>query len=158
MFRELSEKNGSTETRVEEVFKRILSVLWIRDLLIRMRIHGSLPLTYWSRSCFFVSSWKDTNKKLIFLLLTYWRFIYVSFQKFKKKSQNKVEIKVFLLFCLLMRETGSVQNNNGGPDPGGPHYTEPDLRHRILLLFYISVYGNTCSLKDSSNEVSICSK
>ncbi len=42
-------------------------VLWIGDILVRIRIRKPVPLTYGSGSesgpCFFVSGWKDANKK-----------------------------------------------------------------------------------------------
>jgi len=44
-------------------FELTPAVLWIRDILVRIQIRGSIPLVYWSVSgdCFF--RWQDANKK-----------------------------------------------------------------------------------------------
>ncbi len=71
---------------------RGVCVLWIRDILVRIRIRGSVPLTD-PDPAFFFTGWQDANKKQVF---------------FKRWFCYIVEIKIFLAFCLLME------------DPGGP--------------------------------------
>ncbi len=45
----------------------------------------------------FVIDLQDANKKLLFLLITFWRYIYIIFKdKKSKRSHNTVGIKVFL--------------------------------------------------------------
>ncbi len=76
----------------------LLAVLWIRDILVRIRIRGSVPLTY------FVCGWKDANKKKfvhVFFLITFLRYIYIGFHWQFKRSYKKVEMKVSLLFLLV---------------------------------------------------------
>jgi len=42
----------------------MLSVLWIHEILVRIRIRGSLPLTNGiGSSCYFVSDLEDVNNK-----------------------------------------------------------------------------------------------
>jgi hypothetical protein len=67
--------NNSWKACCQHVFahlskKSLEAVLWIRDILIRIRIRGSVPLTYGSRfgsgSCFFRQWLTRCNKKSYF--------------------------------------------------------------------------------------------
>ena len=91
-----------------------LAVLWIRDMLVRIRIRWSMSLTYGSGSCFFRQWLTRCQQKIIFfakffcLLLFECTFTSVFIDKKSKNSQKIVEIKVFLLFCLVMEGSGST--------------------------------------------------
>jgi hypothetical protein len=64
-------------------FQQQQPVLQIHDILVRIRIRGSMPLTYRSGSCYF-RHWP-------------WRYIYIIFKdKRSKKSHKAVRIKVVL--------------------------------------------------------------
>ncbi len=74
-------------------------LLWIRDIIVRTRIRGSVPLTYWfgsgygSRSCFFSSvadkvPTKNTFFHIFLLLLFEGTFSSVFKDKVKKKDQD----------------------------------------------------------------------
>ncbi len=120
------------------VVLRIHDILgWIR---IRIWIRGSMPLTNGtgSGSCYF-RHWpsQDANKKLIFLqvflLITFWRYMYIIFKdKKSKRSHKAVGTKVFLTFFAWWwkdpdhdPEPDPVLDPNlwlmyPDPDPGGP--------------------------------------
>ncbi len=76
----------------------------IRDILIRIRIPGSVPLGYWSESCCFFP-WLSNDKKyhICLLLSVGSRHIYINLQiqrkQVIKKSQNSWN-PFFLIFCL----------------------------------------------------------
>jgi hypothetical protein len=95
-------------------FLNFKAVLRIHDILgwirIRIWIRGSMPLTNGSGSgcgsgsCYF-RHWpsQDANKKLIFkkvfLLITFWRYMYIIFKdKKSKRSRKAVGSKVFITF------------------------------------------------------------
>ncbi len=67
---------------------------------IRMRIRGFMPLTNGSGSgsCYFLHWPSRCQQKTIFFLLnTFWRYIYIIYQRYKVKKSHKIEgIKVFL--------------------------------------------------------------
>ncbi len=105
---------------------RIHDILgWIR---IRIWIRGSMPRTNGSGcgsgSCYF-RHWpsQDPNKKLIFkkvfLLITFWRYMYIIFKdKKSKRSHKAVGINVFLTFFCLVIEgsrsgSGSIPLTDG---------------------------------------------
>ncbi len=79
------------------------SVFRIHDIFVGIRIRGSMPLTNGSGSgsCYF-RHWpsrgqQKTNKKKVFLHITFWRYIYIIFKdKKSKRSHKTVGIKVFL--------------------------------------------------------------
>ncbi len=100
------------------------SVFRIHEILGWIRIRGSMPLTSgsgsgsWIRILLFSSltfKMPTKNKFLTqcFLLITFWRYIYIIFQRQKvKKSHKIVGIKVFLtIFAWLKKDPD--------PDPGG---------------------------------------
>ncbi len=85
------------ETLPEAVFR-------IRDILIRTWIRGSVPLTNGQDPASFVSDLQDANQKinfsLIFLLITFSRYISITFQRQKVIKSHKTkeqELKVFLI-------------------------------------------------------------
>ncbi len=66
-----------------------LPVLWIHDILVWIHIRGSMPLTngsgFGSWSCYF-RHWtsrrlQKTNLNKSFLHITFWRYIYIIFQR-----------------------------------------------------------------------------
>jgi len=71
----------------------------------------------------FVTDLQDANKKLIwkkvFLLITFWRYIYIFFKDKKSKSSRNQGFSCY--FCLVIEGSGSIPLTNGsGPDPGRP--------------------------------------
>ncbi len=79
-------------------------VLRIHDILGWIRIRGSMPLTNGSGfGSWYYRRWpsrcqqKTNFFNTIFLLITFWSYIYIIFQRWKvKKSHKIVGIKVFL--------------------------------------------------------------
>ncbi len=59
----------------------------------------------------FVIDPQDANKKLIFvkelLLITFWRYIYIIFQRSQKELQNSRNQGVSYYFCVMMEASGS---------------------------------------------------
>ncbi len=98
-------------------------VFWIHDILvwIRFRIRGSKPLTNGPdpAPAIFVIDLQDANNKLIkkkvFLLITFWRYICIMFQRLKvqKKSQNSRNQGFSYYFCLLIEGSVSIPLANG---------------------------------------------
>jgi hypothetical protein len=70
------------------------SLLWIRDILVRIRIRGSVPLTFGSGSCF-LSSVADKmptkNFFEVFLLITVYLFNVHLHLSSKTKSQKEAK-------------------------------------------------------------------
>ncbi len=96
-------------------------MLQIRDILVRIRIRGSLPLANGSGS----------GSGSFFCLLLF-QATFASFFKDKKSGSHKtVEIKVFLtIFLRIVRSgSGSVPRTNPDPDqdPGGLKHMDPTL-------------------------------
>jgi hypothetical protein len=109
-------------------------VLWIRDILVWIRIHGSIPRSTVPESdpvpdldpAVFVSGWQDANtvriyisKSFCFLLLYLWKVHLKQSLKIKVKRSHKiVEIKGFLLLLV----SGRIRNctNNNGSRSGRP--------------------------------------
>ncbi len=68
--------------------------LWIRDILVRIRIRGSVQLTYGSGSFFFVSGWQHANKNKFlfrFLLLITFEGTFTSF--FKRNGRMQIRFR-----------------------------------------------------------------
>ncbi len=78
-------------------------MLRIHDILVRIRIRGSIPLTNGSRSCYFCHWPSRRQQKLIlknvFLLVTLWRYIYVHFT-------------FYIIFCIMIEGSGSKKPKN----------------------------------------------
>ncbi len=72
----------------------------------------------------FDSDLQDSNKK-VFLLITFWRNIYITCQREKviKKSQNSRNQGYSYYFCLMIDGSGS-RMVLADPDPGGPNTYE----------------------------------
>ncbi len=108
-------------------------VLWISDILVRIR--GSVPLTDGSGSCFFRHRLTRCQKTLSFFqsfwLITFWRYIYISFNK---KLSKEVEIKVFLTFLLVDERIRMAQKHMDPTDP------DPDPQHWFKLFSYHNMY------------------
>jgi hypothetical protein len=94
-------------------------VLQIHDILVWIRIRGSMPLTNESGSCPFCHfDSQDANKKLIFLklLITFWMYIYShDFSKIKsqKEVKKQKESRLFLLLLLDERRIRYLVVTNG---------------------------------------------
>ncbi len=82
---------------------------------------GSAPLTSGSGSgsrSWYFRQWPSRRqlKFIVFLLITFWRYINTVFLKIKsnKKSYKTVVLKVFsYYFCLMIEGSGSVPRTNG---------------------------------------------
>ncbi len=95
------------------------SVLQIRDISVRIRIESGsadpyhIPLTYGfgsgSGSCFFVTDWQEAKIKYFAFY-----FLKVHLHQFSLFIDKKSRfLLLFLVFCLLMEGSGSIQNNDG---------------------------------------------
>ncbi len=104
--------------------------LRIRDILLWIRIRESVPLTSGSGSssgsgswsCYFWLSWWQFKIFLfVFLLITFWSYIYIIFQKLKKseRSPETVGIKVFFLLD-YRRFRNRIHISNNGSGSGRP--------------------------------------
>ncbi len=126
----------------------LLAVFRIYDILVWIRSRGSMPLTngsgFGSGSCYFrhLPSKREQKSKLIkkvFLVITFWRYIYVHhFSKIKskkKKSQNSKNQDFSFYFCLMIEGSGSgtqfAWNRVQLHCPGG-------FRIRLKLLWKVS--------------------
>jgi hypothetical protein len=91
------------------LFFCLVAVLRIRDMLVRIRIRGSVPLTkdpdpaifVSDLSAIFVSDLQDGNKKIIFCLLLF-EVIFTLFSKIKshKEVTKQWDPTFFLLFLI----------------------------------------------------------
>ncbi len=87
---------------------------------------GSVALTNGSESgsgsgsCYFHPLPSRRAKKYFFLLIIFWRYIYIIF--LRKRSLKTAGIKVLSLFCLMIEGSGSepLTKTDPDPDPGGP--------------------------------------
>ncbi len=85
-------------------------MLWIRDVFLQTRIRGSVPLTYGSGSCFGLQ-WPKRCKKIIFLLITFWRYLVpVHLHQFsqikRQKAKDGANLGFSYSFSLLMEGSG----------------------------------------------------
>ncbi len=108
-------------------------VFRIHDILvwIRILIRGSMPLTNGSGSgcgsgSFYFHHWpsrcqQKTNKKKVFLHITFLRNLYIIFKDKKSKRCHKtVEIKVFLtIFAYWWKDPDPDPEQDPDPDPSG---------------------------------------
>ncbi len=109
---------------------RVKPVLWIRDILVRIRIRGSVPL--WPMNpdpdhAIFVFDLQDANKKLFFfstffcLLLFEGTFTSLFLDKKSWRSHKTVWIKVFLTIFAWSKDLDPyLWLTNPDPDPGCP--------------------------------------
>ncbi len=116
-------------------------VQWIIEILFRIRIRGSVPLTYGSGSCFFslVADKVPTKNKFffeVFLLLFFeGTFTSVFIDKKSKRSHRIVEIKVLLFFFQLVDvsypDPYKIVTDPDGPKTYGSY--ESGSQHRLPL-------------------------
>ncbi len=119
-FHYISDKKGAGTAGVlctNECDSIYAPVLLIHDILVGIRIRGSMPLTNGSGSCYFPHWPSRANKKLFFskfsCFFLFFEGIFTSFFKDKKskRSHKTVGIKVLLTFIAWWYKD---------PDPGGP--------------------------------------
>jgi hypothetical protein len=121
------------------MFGRHFPVLWIREILVRIRFRRSVPGTtdIGFGSCSF-RQWllRCQQKVSFFLLINFLRHIYIILhrQKVIKKSQNSRNQVFLTFFCLMTEGSGS----RSGPvqrmtNPNGPKITDLDPQHRDFL-------------------------
>jgi hypothetical protein len=127
-----------------------LPVFRIRDILIRIRILGSVPMDCGLGSCsLFSMAFKSTINKFLFqsffcLLLTVVTFTSV-FNEKSLKSHKTVKIKVFLLF-LLFDERIRIREARKLTDPDSEHCHKFYLHSRLtgtrfLFLMFCLAHG-----------------
>jgi hypothetical protein len=126
-------------------------VLWIRHISvrIRIRIRGSVPLTYRSGfgSCFLSVVDKISTRIFffkVFLFITFWRYIFVSLQrqKVKKISQNSRNQG----FLLLVYGKILIRTNNNGSGSRRPK--------NIRIRFHNTGY-NTCTVTEMLSHLKL---
>jgi hypothetical protein len=71
-----------------KIFTNFDKVLWIRDILVRIRIRRSVPPTYGSGSCFFRQGLRRCQQKIYLFCSLLFEGTFTSV--FKKKSQKEV--------------------------------------------------------------------
>ncbi len=118
-----------------------VAVLRIHDILVWIRIRGSMPLTNGSGfGSYIFCHWpsrrqQKTDIKKGISTFTFWRYIYIIFQrqKVKKKSQNSRNQK-----------SGFISLSIGAdPDPGGPKTSATLVCGENLLLWTIRISTST---------------
>jgi hypothetical protein len=90
-------------------------VFRIRDILVRIRICGSVPLTYRSGSDPVFFNWHSRFHQKLFILLIYYLLnvhLHQSSQIKVKRSPTTVEIKVFLIIFAEGFGSGSGRPKN----------------------------------------------
>ncbi len=104
------------------------AVFWIHDILvwIRIRIRGSMPLTNGSGSCNFCHWPSRCQQKTnfltqFFLLVTFWRHIYIIIKDKKSKRVTKNNrIQGFsYYFCMMIEGSGSRAGSGSIPLTSG---------------------------------------
>ncbi len=105
-------------------------VLWICDILERIRIRGPVALTYGSGS-FSLVTFKMLRKNIFFLLIFVGTFTSVFKDKKSRRSHTKVEIKVFLTFFAWWWKD---------PDPRGTNI-EGSGRPKNLWILLIRIHN-----------------
>jgi hypothetical protein len=128
-------------------------VLRIRDILVRIRIRGSVQLS--SGSCSFSRWLSRSQPKISFLFLSFFAFYFLKLHLHpsskikihKKKSQNSRNQGFSCYFCLMI-ESGSVLSQiNPDPDSGDPEtygstkLPEPDTFPTWFLTSFQNAYS-----------------
>ncbi len=104
--------SGSAEPQIriyQQGYKKQFPQCWIRDILVRIRIRLSVPLTCGSGSGLFVGGFQDANKN-----------------RFLCKSQNSRNQGFPYFFCSMMGRIRICTKNEGSGRPKNP---------RILLIW-----------------------
>jgi hypothetical protein len=83
-------------------------VLWIPDILVRIRIRGSVPLTYGSGSCSFRQG-PSSFFAYYFLKEHLHHFLKIKSTKLSHNSRNQ---GFFYYFCLMMEGSRSGRSKN----------------------------------------------
>ncbi len=124
------------------------AVFQIRDILVRIRISGSVPLTNGSgygayqrirlRILLFSSVTFKTPRKnnfFSFFCLFLWRYIYIILQRknVTKKSQNSRNIGFSYYFWFMMEGSGSVPPTNGSSSGSGRRKNLQIPEHCLFL-------------------------
>jgi hypothetical protein len=104
------------------------------DLRIRIRIR--------IRILFFFRQWLTSiQQKISFLLITFWRYIYISLQSSKIKSPKnwhvRGEIKVLFSYFFFACRWKHPNPYKIIRDPGGPKHTVTDPQHCWLCIYII---------------------
>ncbi len=142
---ELTWKSVAVFTQIRNFF----SVLWIRDILVRIRLRRSIPLT--SGSCVFCQ-WltRCPQKKFYFngfcFLLFEGTFTSVFIDIETKRSHKIVETKVFLTFLLVDGIRIRIWDARKLTDPDPQHWFFPESVLTSIFSYcsiFLSILGFT---------------
>ncbi len=158
--RELKRGMPTHVAQVQVNYPLFDTVFRIHDILvwIRIRIRGSMPLTngsgFGSGACYFChrpSRCQQKNNKIfffliltqVFLLITFWRYIYIIFQREKvKKSQKNSRNQGFSYYFYMMLEgsgSGSIPLTSGsGPGSWRPKNMWIRIRNTACIPSHLS--------------------
>ncbi len=139
----------------------------MRDILLWIRIRGSVQLTYGSDPAFFVSGWQDASKNKLFFLSSFADYIlkvhlYLS-SKMRCANQEKLtEIKVLLTFFIFDgRIRIQIRTNNDGSGSERPKNTHIRIHNtgkNDLLSFLAPVSGSMWAIWSLSETPHISNK
>ncbi len=106
-----------SQNQHQECWYALCPVLRIHDILVWIRIRGSMPLTNGSGSCYFLHWPSRCQKKLIFSAYRYY-FLKVHLHHFSKiKSQRELQNSrnqgFSYYFCMIIEGPGSITLTNG---------------------------------------------
>jgi hypothetical protein len=132
-------------------------VLRIPDIMVRIRIRGSVPLTNRSGSCYFrqwPSRWRQTKNSNLFCFLLFEAPLTSVFKEKSrhKESQNSRNQGFYYFFCLMIEwsGSGSVYRTNGSRS-GRPKNIQIDLQHwpkHTRYLFWKSIFPHSAACSE----------
>ncbi len=145
------------------LFVYFFSVLRIDDILPRIRIRRSMPVTNGSESVSCISSFtfKTPAKQLIkkvCLSIAFWRYILHHFSKIKSQKEvtKQYEWRFFLLFfCLMIEGSGTaipLTNGSGSRRPKNIRISNTASFVFIIYVFYFIFLHRPTNNRKQKNE------
>ncbi len=117
----------------------ISAVFRIHNILVWIRIRGSMPLTNGSGSCYF-RHWPSRCQQKTNFLKSFFAYYFLKvhlhhFSKIKspKEVTNSRNQGFTYYFCLLIEESGSIPLTNGSGSGKPKKHVDPDPEHWILV-------------------------
>ncbi len=117
------------------------TVFRIHDILVWIRIRGSMPLSNGSGSgcgsgSFYFHHWpsryhlKTNFLKKAFLYITFWKYLYIIFKDKKSKRQNSRNQGFTSYICLMIEGSGNRAGSGSGAIPltNGSGFGRPKTR------------------------------
>jgi hypothetical protein len=101
-------------------FSEQVPVLWIRDILVRIQIRGSVSLSYGSGFCSFVSGFQDLNKNKFFFQIFFFLLFKVHLQHSSKSLRSHIS-RNHCFSCIFGLIRIRTSNDGSAADPGGPN-------------------------------------